>query len=95
MPLRKQGTTPAFTQNDNGTLLTIYELLNDLPAMYPRESTVNGVTRHSRHCQALFARRDWRCHRCCELELGALPRKGWQTDYFKLKLGQRQRRLFD
>lgn len=61
--------------------------------MYPRESNLDGTTRHSKHCQAHFARRDWRCHRCCELLLHAAPRKGWQREYFRRQLAQLQRRL--
>jgi hypothetical protein len=62
--------------------------------MYPLEVTLEGKTRHSRHCQAAFGRRDWRCARCCELMLGAAPRKGWQKPFFRRKLAEVQRRLF-
>jgi hypothetical protein len=61
--------------------------------MYPRESTATGQTKHSKHCQALFARRDLRCHRCCELGLKGAPRGSWHEKYFARKLGQQQRRF--
>jgi hypothetical protein len=68
-------------------------LTSPVPEMYPREANQDGTTRHSKHCLATFSRRDWRCHRCCELMLGAAPRKGWQREYFQRKLNQVQRRL--
>jgi hypothetical protein len=61
--------------------------------MYRREVNRDGTTKHSRHCKATFGRRDWSCHRCCELMRGAAPRKGWQEDYFARKLGEVQRRF--
>lgn len=61
--------------------------------MYPLEINLAGTTKHSRHCKATFSRRDWSCHRCCELMKGSAPRKGWQQAFFARKLGQLQRRL--
>lgn len=61
--------------------------------MYPLEINHDGTTKHSRHCKAIFGRRDWSCHRCCELMKGSAPRKGWQHQFFARKLNQSQRRL--
>jgi formamidopyrimidine-DNA glycosylase len=66
-------------------------LLRDGDTMYARELNANGTTKHSRHCQSTFGRRDWNCHRCVELILGAAPRDGWQHEYFARKLRQAQR----
>lgn len=65
--------------------------LVDPDAMYEPEFTAAGAAKHSRHCKALFARRDWNCHRCVELVLGAAPRDGWQHEYFARKLRKAQR----
>lgn len=74
--------------------LPLSDLFTDDDGMYMREANLDGTTKHSRHCQAAFGRRDWHCHRCCELMLGAAPRKGWQKKYFGAKLNEVQRRLF-
>jgi hypothetical protein len=66
-------------------------LLRDADPMYPPEFTVAGASKHSRRCQSTFGRRDWCCHRCVELILGAAPRDGWQHEYFARKLRQVQR----
>lgn len=58
------------------------------PDIYPLELNQDGTTKHSRHCKAVFARRDWRCHRCMELMRGAAPRGGWQHRYFGPMLRQ-------
>jgi hypothetical protein len=59
--------------------------------MYPPEFTAGGISKHSRHCKSTFGRRDWDCHRCVALLLGAAPRDGWQHEYFARKLRRRQR----
>jgi len=67
--------------------------LDPVHGMYPPEVNLDGSTRHSRQCKALFNRRDWSCHRCCELMKGSAPRKGWQKAFFGRKLdsiGQRR-----
>jgi hypothetical protein len=61
--------------------------------MYRPEFNQDGTAKHSRHCMATFARRDWDCHRCVELLMGAAPRNGWQREYFARKLRQNQRSL--
>jgi hypothetical protein len=61
--------------------------------MYPLEVNLDGRTRHSRHCKAAFGRRDWSCHRCCELMKGSAPRNGWQHEYFARKLRESQQRF--
>jgi hypothetical protein len=87
MPTRQSGAVPALSQD-------IFNLTpQDPPRMYARETTADGLTKHSRHCQALFSRRDWKCHRCCELMIEAAPRDGWQHEYFSRKMGQVQRKL--
>lgn len=68
--------------------------LTDENGMYRKETLANGFTKHSRQCKSTFGRRDWSCHRCVELEVGAAPRDGWQHEYFARKLRQLQRRLF-
>jgi hypothetical protein len=89
MPTRQCGVEPAQSQNNAAPALICPYNSN----MYPREVTLEGVTRHSRYCQALFARRDFKCHRCCEMILGAAPRGSWHREYFRKKLGQVQRRF--
>lgn len=59
--------------------------------MYPKEMDREGHTLHSKYCKAAFFRRDWSCHRCCELMQGAAPREGWQKPFFAKKLRQVQR----
>jgi hypothetical protein len=59
--------------------------------MYPKEVDAEGHTLHSKHCKAAFARRDWQCHRCCELMHGAAPRDGWQKPFFARKLREVQK----
>jgi hypothetical protein len=61
--------------------------------MYPEEHNQDGTVKHSKHCLARFTRRDWRCHRCVQLLLGEVPRRGWQREYFDRKLARNQRRL--
>jgi hypothetical protein len=63
------------------------QLTGTLP-MYPEEHNQDGTLKHSKYCMATPNRKDWGCHRCIELLLGAAPRKGWQRDYFARKLGQ-------
>jgi hypothetical protein len=53
------------------------ELQLDPETMYPREYTGAGISRHSRHCQGFFGRRDHRCARCLELLHGSAPRAGF------------------
>lgn len=67
------------------------DLVDSNDAMYPQELNDDGTTKHSRHCRACFGRKDWNCHRCVELVLGAAPRNGWQHEYFARKLRQVQR----
>jgi hypothetical protein len=79
---------------DCGTHAIIPALLRDAgdaDLMYPKELNGNGTTKHSKKCQATFDRKDWKCHRCVELILGAAPRNGWQHEYFARKLRQVQR----
>lgn len=59
--------------------------------MYPKEVDAEGHTLHSKHCKAAFSRRDWQCHRCCELQLGALPRTSGHAEYFRRKLNEVQK----
>lgn len=59
--------------------------------MYPKERNENATTRHSRYCKAAFARRDWSCHRCCELMVSDAPRDGWELPFFAKKLLEVQR----
>jgi hypothetical protein len=59
--------------------------------LYPPEANLDGTSKHSRHCKAMFARRDWQCRRCLELMKGAAPRGSWQAEYAARKLGQVQR----
>lgn len=73
-------------------------LLDSIPlevddVLYPLEVNLDGSTRHSRHCKALFARRDWQCRRCLELLRGSAPRESWQSEYAARKLGEVQRTL--
>lgn len=87
MPTRQSGAVPAHPQNT----LT---LTSDVPPdMYVRESLLDGRTKHSRHCKATFGRRDWRCHRCCELMVEGAPRNGWQHAYFAKRLNRLQRKF--
>jgi hypothetical protein len=74
-----------------GLSVWLSDLVNNNDQMYPKETTAEGVTKHSRRCQSTFGRRDWNCHRCVELLLGAAPRNGWQHEYFARKLRQVQR----
>jgi hypothetical protein len=67
------------------------DLLLDPNAMYPREYTETGISKHSRHCKALFARRDFQCARCLELLHGSAPRGSWQEEYSARKLDWFQR----
>lgn len=59
--------------------------------MYPLVTDIEGRMLHSPYCQAVFARRDWRCARCVELQLGALPRKSGHREYFARKLREVQK----
>lgn len=96
MHTRQGVAVPAQTQSNASpepTTLTL-QIIDTQAVMYARESNQQGQTIHSKRCEAAFGRRDWRCHRCCELMLDASPRKGWQQEYFRRKLGQLQRRLF-
>lgn len=74
-------------------LEAIQERYLEAKPMYPDELTAEGKRKHSRHCLAQFARRDWNCHRCVELLHGAAPRGSWHRAYFARKLSQNQRRL--
>jgi hypothetical protein len=71
----------------------ITHLLEADDLLYPLEVNLDGSTKHSRHCQAMFARRDWKCRRCLELLGGSAPRNSWQAEYAARKLGEVQRRF--
>lgn len=55
-------------------------------SMYRRETDIEGRTIHSKKCRATHTRRDWSCHRCCQLMLQGTPWLSPERKYFKARL---------
>lgn len=55
-------------------------------SMYRRETDIEGRTVHAKKCRATRTRRDWSCHRCCELMLEGTAWLSPERKYFKNRL---------